>query len=252
MNNLENKVALVTGAGQGMGQGIAYALASEGAAVAVVGRTESKLKDTAAEIERRGGSAVPVVADVTDGDQIIEAVSATVGAFGGLHVLVNNAQEFNFGSLLDIPLELVDVGWRSGPLATLLFMRTAHSHLSQDGGVIINVSSTAAVDAELAGIGAYSASKSAIDSLTRAAAVEWASDGIRALSIMPIARTPALQATLDHYPELEERVISGIPLGWIGDPETDIGVPVAFLASPAARYITGTTLSIDGGSVRLR
>lgn len=251
MDTLANKVALVTGAGQGMGRGIAYALASEGAAVAVVGRTESKLEDTAVEIERRGGSAIPVVADVTDEGQIEQAVNETVGALGGLDVLVNNAQEFNFGSLLEIPLELVDAGWRSGPLATLLFMRAGYPHL-RNGGVIINVSSTAAVDAELAGIGAYSAAKSAIDSFTRAAAVEWAADGIRALSIMPIARTPALQSSLDQYPGLEDRVVGGIPLGRIGDPETDIGAPVAFLASGAAGYITGTTLSIDGGSVRLR
>lgn len=104
----------------------------------------------------------------------------------------------------------------------------------------------------MAGIGAYSTAKSAIDSFTRAAAVEWAAQGIRALSIMPIARTPALQSTRDQYPRLEDQVVSGIPLGWIGDPETDIGAPVAFLASPAAGYITGTTLSIDGGSVGLR
>ena len=251
MNTLANKVALVTGAGQGMGRGIALALASEGAAVAVVGRTKSKLEDTAAEIKRRGGSAIPVVADVTEESQIVEAVNATISALGSLDVLVNNAQEFNFGSLLEIPLDLVDAGWRSGPLATLLFMRASFPHL-RDGGVIINVSSTAAVDAELAGIGAYSATKSAIDSFTRAAAVEWAGEGIRALSIMPIGRTPALQGTLDQYPGLEDKVVSGIPLGWIGDPETDIGAPVAFLASPAARYMTGTTVSIDGGSVRLR
>ena len=115
MNTLANKVALVTGAGQGMGRGIALALASEGAAVAVVGRTKSKLEDTAAEIKRRGGSAIPVVADVTEESQIVEAVNATISALGSLDVLVNNAQEFNFGSLLEIPLDLVDAGWRSGP-----------------------------------------------------------------------------------------------------------------------------------------
>lgn len=251
MGTLENKTALVTGAGQGIGQGIAYALSAEGASVAVAGRTESKLKDTVAEIERRGGQAVPVVVDVTDGDQIATAVEETVGALGGLNILVNNAQEFSFGTLLEIPLAVVEAGWQSGPMATLKFMRAAHPHLGKEGSVV-NVSSSAAVDNDIANVGAYSAAKSAIDSFTRAAAVEWAAEGIRVNSIMPIARTPSVQASLDQMPGFEDQLISTIPLGRLGDPEADIGPAVAFLCSSAARFITGTTLSVDGGIVRLR
>jgi NAD(P)-dependent dehydrogenase (short-subunit alcohol dehydrogenase family) len=251
MTNLENTVALVTGAGQGIGQGIAYTLAERGAAVAVAGRTESKLKDTVAEIERRGGQATPVVCDVTEPDQIIEAVNQTVATLGGLNVLVNNAQEFNFGTILDIPLESVDAGWRSGPLATLLFMRAAYPHL-QGGGVVINISSGAAVDTGIAAVGAYSATKSAIESLSRAAAVEWADEGIRVNTVIPLALTPSVQAVFDMNPGLHEHLVSEVPLGRFGDAETDIGPAVAFLASPDAGFITGTTLSVDGGSVRLR
>jgi len=251
MTNLENAVALVTGAGQGIGQGIAYALVQRGVAVAVAGRTESKLKDTVAEIERRGGQATPVVCDVTDPDQIVEAVDQTVTTLGGLNVLVNNAQEFNFGAILDIPLDLVDAGWRSGPLATLLFMRAAYPHL-QGGGVVINISSGAAVDTGIAGVGAYSATKSAIESLSRAAAVEWADEGIRVNTVMPLALTPSVQAVFDMNPGLHEHLVSEVPLGRFGDAETDIGPAVAFLAGPDAGFITGTTLSVDGGSVRLR
>jgi NAD(P)-dependent dehydrogenase (short-subunit alcohol dehydrogenase family) len=108
------------------------------------------------------------------------------------------------------------------------------------------------VDADIAQIGGYSAAKSAIDSFTRAAAVEWAPEGIRVNSIMPIARTPAVQASLDQMPGFEEQLIGTIPLGRLGDPESDIGPAVAFLCSPAANFITGTTLSVDGGTVRLR
>ncbi len=251
MGTLENKTALVTGAGQGIGQGIAYALSAQGAAVAVAGRTESKLKDTVAEIERRGGKAVPVVVDVTEAEQVVSAVEETVGALGALNILVNNAQEFSFGPLLDIPLEVVEAGWKSGPMATLQFMRAAYPHL-QNGGAVVNVSSSAAVDNDIAHIGAYSAAKSAIDSFSRAAAVEWAAEGIRVNSIMPIARTPAVQASLDQMPGFEEQLIATIPLGRLGDPEDDIGPAVAFLCSPAAHFITGTTLSVDGGTVRLR
>jgi meso-butanediol dehydrogenase/(S,S)-butanediol dehydrogenase/diacetyl reductase len=251
MTRLDNTVALVTGAGQGIGQGIAFALADSGAAVAVAGRTESKLKDTVAEIERRGGRAIPVACDVTDADQISEAIDQTVSTMGGLNVLVNNAQEFNFGTILDIPLDLVDVGWRSGPLATLLFMRAAYPHL-RGGGVVVNVSSGAAVDTGIAGVGAYSAAKSAIESLSRAAAVEWADDGIRVNTVIPLALTPSVQAVFDMNPGLHEHLVSAVPLGRFGDAERDIGPAVAFLAGPDAGFITGTTLSVDGGSVRLR
>lgn len=247
---LDRTVALVTGAGQGIGRGIALALSDRGAAVGVAGRTESKLKDTVAEIERRGGRAIPVVCDVTVPGQIVAAVDQTVGGLGGLNVLVNNAQDFNFGTILDIPLELVDAGWRSGPLATLLFMRAAYPHLR--GGVVINISSGAAVDTDIAGVGAYSAAKSAIESLSRAAAVEWAADGIRVNTVMPLALTPSVQASFDMHPGLEDHLVAGVPLGRFGDAETDIGGAVAFLCGPDAGFITGTTLSIDGGSVRLR
>lgn len=248
---LDRTVALVTGAGQGIGRGIALALSDRGAAVGVAGRTESKLEETVAEIERRGGCAMPVVCDVTVPDQIVAAVDQTVGALGSLHVLVNNAQEFNFGTILDIPLELVDAGWRSGPLATLLFMRAAYPHL-RDGGVVINISSGAAVDTGIAGVGAYSAAKSAIESLSRAAAVEWAGDGIRVNTVMPLALTPSVQASFDMNPGLEDHLVAGVPLGRLGDPEADIGRAVVFLCGPDAGFITGTTLSIDGCSVRLR
>lgn len=251
MSGLDGKVALVTGAGQGIGQGISYALAAEGAAVSVVGRTEVKLRGTVDEIIRRGGRAIAVVCDVKDGDQVRAAVDQTVRELGGLDVLVNNAQEYNFGSILDVPLDLVEAGWKSGPLGTLLFMREAFPHL-HDGGVIVNVSSAAAVGSDLAGVGAYSAAKAAIESLSRAAAVEWAGFGIRVNTIMPMARTPAVEASFEMVPGLEDQLTANLPLGRLGDPEHDIGPAVVFVAGPGGSYMTGSTLSVDGGAVRLR
>ena len=251
MSALADKIALVTGAGQGIGRGIALALADEGAAVSVVGRTAAKLEATVDEIQKRGGRAIAVTCDVKKDEQVGQAVAKTVDAFGGLDVLVNNAQEYNFGPLLDIHLQLVEVGWQSGPMGTLRFMRAAHQHL-QGGGVVINVSSPAAVGTDLAGVGAYSATKAAIESLSRAAAVEWSGEGIRVNTIMPIARTPSVEASFEMIPGLEDELTAGVPLGRLGDPESDIGPAVAFLAGPGGSYITGTTLSVDGGAVRLR
>jgi len=251
MEMLDNTVALVTGAGQGIGRGISLALAAEGTAVAVLGRTTSKLDDTVTTIRERGGTAVAITADVTDPDQIEAAVAKTVDQLGGLQVLVNNAQEFNFGTLLDIDLALVDAGWRSGPMATLQFMRAAHPHL-RGRGVIINLSSGAVLDSDPSGIGAYAAVKAAIDALTRTAAVEWGGDGIRVNSVMPFALTPATQAAFDANPGELEHMPGSVPLGRVGDAEVDIGRAVAFLCSDAASYITGTSLVVDGGSSYLR
>lgn len=251
MSGLRDKVALVTGAGQGIGRGVALALAGEGAAISVVGRTGSKLENVVVEIERRGGRAISVVCDVKNDEQVENAVATTVAAFGGLDVLVNNAQEYNFGPLLDIPMELVEIGWQSGPMGALRFMRAAHDYL-EDGGVVINVSSPAAVGTDLAGVGAYSATKAAMESLSRAAAVEWSGEGIRVNTIMPIARTPSVEASFEMVPGLEDQLVAGVPLGRLGDPESDIGPAVAFLAGTGASYVTGTTLSVDGGAVRLR
>lgn len=252
MTQLKGRAALVTGAGQGIGQGIAFALADRGAAVAAVGRTKAKLDDTVHEIESRGGKAVAIVCDVKEPDEINATVAEAAKALGGLSILVNNAQEFCFGAIDDIPLDLIDAGWRSGPLATLLFMRAAHEHLRAAEGAIVNVGSSAAVDTSIAGIGVYSATKGAIEALSRAAAVEWADEGIRVNTIMPMVRSPAVAATLDAMPEMEKQVLAEIPLGRWGDAESEIGAAVAFLCGADASFITGTTLTVDGGAVRLR
>jgi NAD(P)-dependent dehydrogenase (short-subunit alcohol dehydrogenase family) len=251
MGVFQDKVALVSGAGQGIGRGIALALAGEGSAVALVGRTAAKLDAVAAEISDRGGRALPVVCDVTDGEQVETAVKRTSTELGSLDLLVNNAQEYTFGGLLDVDLDDVETGWSSGALATLRFMRAAHPHLV-GGGAIVNVSSSAATDASPAGVGIYAAVKAAIQVLTRAAAVEWASDGIRVNAIVPFAKSPSVEMVLTSMPGAEEHVLSQVPLGRWGDAETEIGRAVAFLCGPDATFVTGVVLPIDGGSTYLR
>jgi NAD(P)-dependent dehydrogenase (short-subunit alcohol dehydrogenase family) len=251
MGKFDGKVALVTGAGQGIGRGIALALASEGAAVGLVGRTRSKLDETVAEITARGGRAIALTGDVGDESRVAEVVSQVVADLGGLDILVNNAQAYAFGAIADLDLGELEDGWRSGAVGTLHLMRAAHPHLA-DGGVVINVSSGAASDAMSAGVGGYAAVKAAIESLSRAAAVEWAPDGIRVVTLIPFARTPAVGAVLDANPGMEEMLLGSVPLKRWADPEADLGRAAVFLASEDAGFITGSSLVVDGGSTYLR
>jgi NAD(P)-dependent dehydrogenase (short-subunit alcohol dehydrogenase family) len=251
MGTMDGKVALVTGAGQGIGRGIALALAGEGASVALMGRTVSTLDQVAAEIAERGAKAVAIVGDVADDADCTSAVAETVAQFGALDVLVNNAQAFAFGSVADIDLADVEAGWQSGPMGTLRLMRAALPHLRQ-GGAVVNVSSSATSDGDGAGTGAYAAAKAAIEALSRAAAVEWAGEGVRVNVVIPFSRTPSVEAVLSAYEGVEEQVLAQVPMGRWGDAEREIGRAVAFLCGPDASFITGTSLAVDGGSTYLR
>lgn len=249
MGVLEGDVALVTGAGQGIGRGIALALAAEGARVAVVGRTLSKVVDTADEIVRRGGDAVALHCDVTDPEQIDTVVADVVAKFGSLSILVNNAQTAAHGTLLTVAEEDYLGSMDSGPLATLRMMRAAHPHLKGNGS-IVNLGSSMKWDPT--GTGAYAAAKEAVKVLTRTAACEWGADGIRVNAILPLASSPLMDEWAELNPEAYEEYLRTVPLGRLGDAETDIGPAAVFLCSPASRYITGQSIPVDGGQAFLR
>jgi len=247
MGVLDSKVAIVTGAGQGVGRGIALALAKEGAAVAVTGRTESKLLSTCEAIAEIGGRALAVAADVNDVADIAKIVERTVAEFGGIDILVNNAQEVPLGSLLDVTDEAFMRGFTSGPLASFRLMKACHPHLKVRGGSIINLATSAAKRWDLSGYGCYAAVKQATRSLTRAAAAEWGPDGIRVNTIAPHALSPGLEGWIQARPEEAAAFFKTIPLRRIGDCEQDIGRAVAMLASDEAGYLTGATIPLDGG-----
>ena len=248
---LAGKIALVTGAGQGVGRGIALALAAEGAQIAVAGRTMSKLEDTVRAIEARGGKARAVLCDVKDAASLARSISEVVGFFGGLHILVNNAQEVALGPLNGVSDEAFTAGWESGPLATFRLMKLAHPHLAKQGGSIVNFGSSAAKRWDLANYGAYAAVKEAIRQLTRAAACEWARDGIRTNCVLPLADSPAMAGWTKARPEEAAAFVSTIPQNRVGDCESDVGVFVATLCSDECRYINGQSIGVDGGQAYL-
>lgn len=246
MKMLQDKVALVTGGGQGVGQGIAFSLAAEGAKVAVAGRTLATLEATCAEIRRRGGSALAVECDVMNPADIERCVAEVVETFGGLNILVNNAHIVPLGRILEVSDEDFIKGIDSGPMATLRLMRACYPHLKGEGSVV-NLASSAAVRWDASGYGHYAATKEAIRSLSRAAACEWGVDGIRVNVIAPHALSPGLRGWIEGNPEEAEAFFSSIPLRRVGDCEHDIGRTVAFLVSDNARYLTGATIPLDGG-----
>jgi meso-butanediol dehydrogenase/(S,S)-butanediol dehydrogenase/diacetyl reductase len=253
VSSLDGTPALVTGAGRGVGRGIALALAAEGAPVAVIDRTEETLGDTCAEIEERGGTAIAVACDVRDLAAIERSVDAVVAAFGGVRILVNNAQISAQGSVLEVTEEAVDDAWTSGPLAALRYMRTCHPHL-RDGGAIINISSGVTLAAGAHGLAAYSAAKAALQSFSRAAAVEWGRQGIRVNTVQPYVMTPGYEQWLEDNPQAAERAqaLEHVPLGRMADAEADVGRSVVFLVGPDAGMITGTIVPVDGGAAYLR
>lgn len=248
MADLSGKVALVTGAGQGVGQGIALALAAAGAAVVVTGRTLAKLDATCAMVSERGRQALRIAGNVKDPASLAEMVERTVERFGGLDILINNAQEVPNGKLADVSDEAFLAGFESGPLATFRLMKLARPLMvARGGGVIVNLASSAGIRWDMSGYGAYGAVKQATRVLTRAAAAEWGRDGIRVLNIAPHAESPGLKWWIANNPEEAEAFFKTIPLGRIGKLEEDIGQAVVELCSPAMGYLTGATIPLDGG-----
>jgi 2-hydroxycyclohexanecarboxyl-CoA dehydrogenase len=248
----EGKVAIVTGGGQGLGRAIALVLAERGVAVTVTGRTPAKLRAVVAEIEAAGGTAHAVPGDVGDRHDVQAAVDATVAEYGGLDILINNAQSSQPGlALLELTDDVVELTFRSGALGTLYAMQASHPHLkARGGGSIVNFGSSTAITGDR-GFGPYVMTKEAIRGLTRVAANEWGRDGIRVNVVCPAGMSPSAAAFRDADSERWAKVVRQIPLGRMGDEVDDIGKAVAALCGDDLRFLTGATLLLDGGRLQV-
>jgi NAD(P)-dependent dehydrogenase (short-subunit alcohol dehydrogenase family) len=245
----DGKVAIVTGGAKGIGYAIARAFARQGARVAIAGRTKDTLTRSAEAIEREGGPPVlAVAADVAEPADCESMIAETVRRFGAIDILVNNAALFAVRPLIEADAAEAARFFAVnaiGPLnAARAFARWAIDH--KRGGAIVNVSSIAA-GRPAPGLGLYSASKAALDSLTRSMAVEWAGKGLRVNAVAPghVATEGVLEDLRTGRLD-EKAVLARIPAGRIADGD-DIAEAVLFLSSERARHILGHVLVVDGG-----
>ena len=254
MKLLEGKVAIVTGAGSGVGRGVAIALARAGAQVVASSRTVSKCHAVVGEIDAIGGEATAIECDVTISEHIDACVARTLDVYGGIDILVNAADDPRVDvPFLELSEEVMLASWRTGVMGTVRCTQACVPHmLDRGGGAIVNVASGAGLLAPH-GMAAYSAAQEAIRSLTRTAAVELGPRGIRVNVICPVASgSESLDRWITRDPKRIEAYVANTPLRRVGDPVDDVGEGVVFLCGPQSRYVTGTTLMLDGGRSYLR
>lgn len=261
MGFLTGKTVVITGGGRAVlsdgkagsiGYGIATAYAKEGANIVITGRNIQKLNDAREELERLYKVRVlPVQADISagaDNESIVASVvEKTVAEFGGIDVLINNAQASASGvPLKDHTTAQFDLAVYSGLYAAFYYMKACYPYLAKSKGTVINFASGAGLFGNF-GQCAYAAAKEGIRGLTRVAATEWSKDGINVNVICPLAWTSQLENFKNTYPDAFDKNVHTPPMGFFGDPEEHIGRVCVQLAHPDFKYLTGETLTLEGG-----
>lgn len=261
MGFLAGKTVLITGGGRAVlengkagsiGYGIATAYAKEGANIVITGRNVQKLQDAKEELERLYGIKVlPVKADISNGADnaaiAAETVKQAVEAFGRIDVLINNAQASASGVTLEQhTTEQFDLAIYSGLYAAFHYMQACYPYLKETKGTVINFASGAGLFGNF-GQCAYAAAKEGIRGLTRVAATEWGKDNVNVNIVCPLAWTSQLEQFKNAYPEAFEKNVKMPPVGHFGDAELEIGRVCVQLAHPDFKFMTGETITLEGG-----
>lgn len=250
MGRLEGKVAVVTGASQGIGEALARSYAREGAAVVISARRADALQAVASSLEAEGARVIAVQADVAIREDAQRTIAAAQEHFGRLDVLANNAQTTQNALIEDIDEDNLKLTFGSGFLGTLWHMQAALPLLKVRGGSIINLGSRQGIYGQ-PGDGAYGANKEAIRALSRSAAREWGKFGIRVNVINPAGMSPAAEAFLEADAARAQKYYDEISLGRFGRLMEDIAPVGVFLACDDGQYVTGQTINADGGQIML-
>lgn len=246
---LSGKVAIITAAGQGIGAGIARRFAQEGAKLVLTGRTGAKVEKMAKELTGQGAEVVWLEALAGNAGNADATVARAIDEFGRIDILINNAHSFTPPQPIEtMPEENMLVNFQSGTLGSLQLMQRVFPHMRDGGGgAIVNTGSSFAIRCE-PGYLAYSAAKEAIRALTKTAAREWGKYNIRVNTLLPAALSPMARRYLQESGTYDAEV-EKTALGYIGEAEADVAPAVLFLCSDDGHYMTGQSVSVDGGSL---
>ncbi len=249
MKQLNEKVAIITGSGQGIGKGVALCMAKRGVRVACIGRRLGPVEETAKEIEALGSKAIAISCDTSNREGVMAAVKKTVETFGSVDILINNAQSLPPSAPVEDTLyDSMFLAWSTGTIGSLNFMQACFPYMKEQGeGRIINFASATGMFG-YAGQLAYACNKESIRGLTKIAAKEWAKYGITVNVCLPGAESPAAKAWKEKFPELYEKQMEQLPMHRLGDPETDIGAALTFLAGPDSKFYSGQSFILDGAN----
>ncbi|MEZ5742522.1 MAG: SDR family NAD(P)-dependent oxidoreductase [Sphingomonadaceae bacterium] len=247
---LDGRSAIVTGAGRGVAKGVATAFVKAGAKVLIVDLDADNGAATEAELRALGGDVHFMQVDLADRAALPSIIEKAVAAFGGLDILVNAAQASKQLPFNETSVEAMNFAFDTGFWPTFLLMQAAYPHLAKRKGCVVNFASGAGLQGQPTQT-SYGAAKEAIRAISKVASNEWGADGIRVNIVCPIANSPGVEQWREAFPDSYQAMVNGIPLKRVGDCETDIGRAVAFIASDYAGYITGQTIMIDGGQVKM-